>query len=43
MTNYSEYLDLNRLCIEEVDEFVGEINDENVAYIWAGLKYQWGI
>lgn len=43
MINYSEHLDLNRLSIDEVEEFVHVQQDEQTCEVWARLKETWGV
>lgn len=43
MINYSEHLDLNRLSIEEVEEFVQGQQDDQTTQVWARLKETWGV
>jgi hypothetical protein len=43
MINYSEYMDLNRLSIEEVEEFVETQDDEKTTKVWNALKRVWGV
>lgn len=43
MINYSEHLDLNRLSIDEVEEFVQVQQDEQTFEVWARLKETWGV
>ena len=41
--SYSDHLDLNRLSIEEVEEFVPAQQDEQTSQVWASLKQTWGV
>lgn len=43
MINYSEHLDLNRLSIDEVEEFVHVQQDKQTCEVWARLKETWGV
>jgi hypothetical protein len=43
MINYAEQLDLNRLSIEEVEEFVERQQDPQTTEVWERLKDNWGV